>query len=598
MKKIATTFFAIILLSCTVSFGATYYVSFSTGLDTYSGTSLGLPFKTITKAVSVAVAGDIIYLRGETHTYTSKISISKSGTAVNRISLIAYPLDANRPILNFSSMSISSGNRGIELSGNYWYMKGFDIFKAGDNGMHISGAFNIIDFCAFYENGDTGLQLANGANNNQIINCDSYYNIDVSEGNADGFAAKLDVGTGNSFRGCRAWQNSDDGWDGLLSSGIGTNPATTYDSCWCFLNGYRKNMTASAGNGNGFKMGGNNELHDATLRNCLAVYNRVKGFDQNNNNGSMILYNCTGYKNGPNFGMSSNDPSAGKVAIVRNCVSYSNRTGTDAFRSVVTRSNNSWQVPSYTVTDNDFLSVDTSVLRGPRNTDGSLPNINFMKLKQGSSLINAGTNVGLPFNGSAPDIGYWESNYPAPVEMPEFSASVKDNLVTLRWKTAVEINNKGWEVERYIPGSIAWQKLGFVNGYGTTAVAQQYSFPDNNAINAPVVQYRLKQIDNDGTYRYSNTITVKLKAEATALSNFPNPAKNNTSISFNTNTAAKVQLEVYNTAGKLVQQLINQNMAAGFHLVTLNTSTYSAGEYILKLVVNNEVFTRTIVKVQ
>ena len=151
------------------------------------------------------------------------------------------------------------------------------------------------------------MQLGGGASNNQIINCDSYYNVDPGQGNADGFAVKLDVGTGNSYYGCRAWQNSDDGWDGYMRPSDDIN--TTLDNCWAFKNGYLKSgAVATSGNGNGFKMGGSDlkdKRHNFTVTNCLAFQNKVRGFDQNNNKGSMILYNCTSWNNGQNYGMNS-----------------------------------------------------------------------------------------------------------------------------------------------------------------------------------------------------------------------------------------------------------------------------------------------------
>ncbi len=102
----------------------------------------------------------------------------------------------------------------------------------------MSGSNNIIEFCCFYENRDTGLQLGGGAANNQIINCDSYYNCDSSQGNADGFSPKMDVGTGNYFYGCRSWQNSDDAYDGYLRGA--DDVTTTYENCWAFKAGYLK----------------------------------------------------------------------------------------------------------------------------------------------------------------------------------------------------------------------------------------------------------------------------------------------------------------------------------------------------------------------
>ena len=386
-----------------------WYVS-PTGNDANTGTVTS-PFKTVSKAVSMADAGDTVFLRGGNHLYTTTISISKSGTSSARFYLFAYP--GERPVLDFSGMAVSTSNRGVSLTGSYWHFKGIDFYKAGDNGMIISGGSNnIIEWCAFYENADTGLQLGAGASNNQIINCDSYYNMDATHGNADGFAPKLDVGTGNSFKGCRAWQNSDDGWDGLLNSNFGQNPSTTYENCWCFSNGYLKSGALSNGNGNGFKMGGNQERHDATLTNCLAYNNKAKGFDQNNNTGSMILYNCTGYMNGVpavkgNFGMNNVDPANGEVMIVKNCISYKGGAP-DVFRAVAQLSHNSWQ-NGLVVSDADFVSLVASQLSAPRKSDGSLPDITFLHLASGSDMIDAGTNVGLPYNGTAPDLGCFET---------------------------------------------------------------------------------------------------------------------------------------------------------------------------------------------
>ena len=227
----------------------------SDGNDTNSGT-IDYPLKSISSAVSKAQAGDTIYVRGGIYSLSFTISISKSGSQNNMYHLFAYQNE--RPLLDFSSMPVSSSNRGIKLSGSYWYVKGIDVKGAGDNGMNMSGSNNIVEFCSFYENSDTGLQMGGGASNNQIINCDSYFNEDPGQGNADGFAGKLNVGTNNYFYGCRSWQNSDDGWDGYLRGA--DDVSTTIENCWCFANGYLKNGSRSSGNGNGYKMGGIIEL--------------------------------------------------------------------------------------------------------------------------------------------------------------------------------------------------------------------------------------------------------------------------------------------------------------------------------------------------
>ncbi len=578
----------------------TYYVA-TTGSDANPGT-IDAPLLTIAKAVSLTSNGSntTIYVRGGTYNSVSTLKIpvsgTKNGTAVNRIKLFGYPGDP-RPLLNFSGQTVASSNIGVQLKASYWHIKGIDIYKAGDNGMHIAGSNNIIEFCTFFENNDSGLQLDDGAANNQVVNCDSYFNKDAADGNADGFAVKLLVGTGNSFRGCRAWNNSDDGWDGLLDDTNNGNPSTTYDSCICFRNGYLKNNSASVGNGNGFKMGGNNKLHDAKLTRCLAMYNRSKGFDQNNNNGSMTLYNCTGYKNGRNYGMANNAPDPGEVMVLKNCVSYAGVNSNQIWAGA-TLQNNSWQ--GFTVTDADFLSVDTAGITGPRKPDGSLSDFNFMHLAPGSDLINAGVDVGLPFLGAAPDLGAFEYNPALPVKLASFTAITNDKDVTLNWSMTTESQNKGWTIERAnVNNNASWTDLGFVKGAGNSNAATKYSFPDN-AVSAGTYYYRLKQIDNNGKIAYSNTLLVIVgkKMKGIDMASYPNPFRGSSTIRFNVPTFSKVNLSVYNEEGKFVKTISNEMLDAGTYQKLFTGNELAAGRYILKLQVGNEWVTSSIIRIQ
>jgi hypothetical protein len=405
--KLVLTIGLLILISSLHVLASTYYISPS-GDDVNNPGTIDLPFQTITRAIQIIVAGDTIYVRGGTHTYTATINISKSGTVTNKCYLLAYP--GERPLLDFSSQGI--GLRGIKLSANYWHIRGLDIKGAGDNGMNISKSNNTVEFCSFYGNRDSGLQLSGGASNNQIINCDSYYNADPGQGNADGFAPKLDVGTGNYFYGCRSWQNSDDGWDGYEAT-----CSTTIENCWTFMNGYLKDGIPSAGNGNGFKMGGNYTEHDNILKRCLAFGNRSKGFDQNHNKGSMTLINCTGYNNVGNNYSISEPLDSGKILTLTNCLEFGNKRSIGAFAVQTT---NSWLAPFTSPTIADFITVDTIDVRGLRKSDGSLPEIAYLHLAQGSQFINTGTDVGLPFNGSAPDLGAFETKGPDDVKDSEF----------------------------------------------------------------------------------------------------------------------------------------------------------------------------------
>jgi len=394
---------------------AAYYVA-ANGSDSNPGSTIGQPFASISKAVASSVPGDTILVRGGNYPLSTTIALSKRGTSDKNYYLLAFPQDVSRPVLNFSAQSYSSSSRGITLSGSYWQIRGLEVFKAGDNGLYISGSNNTIECCAFYENRDSGLQLSGGASNNRIINCDSYNNYDPSSNSssdgadADGFACKMDVGTGNYFSGCRSWCNTDDGWDGYLRGATGVT--TTLENCWTWRNGFRKDGTdpGSQANGNGFKMGGSDTkdlVHNFILKNCLAFQNKAKGFDQNSNAGSITLYNCTAFDNGGRDYMLSSSPvtyDPASVFTVTNCLALG--TSGTSFRSttLLTTSN-------FATTMADYQSTDTTGISGPRQADGRLPDIAFMHLSPGSQCIDAGTDIGLPFKGAAPDLGCFESDY-------------------------------------------------------------------------------------------------------------------------------------------------------------------------------------------
>ena len=355
------------------------------------------------EALDNAQAGDSIVLKGGEYILNEKIEITASGTENELITLIAEPGD-ERPRFDFTSMSENSSNQGIELKGNYWHIKGIDIFNAGDNGMQIKGNNNLIEFCTFSECSDSGLQLDNGASNNTILNCDSFFNADSKIENADGFACKLTVGTGNKFIGCRAWQNLDDGWDGYLRDN--DNITTTYENCWAIKNGYSKEGVEGQGDGNGFKTGGSDGKdlkHNAEYRNCLAVGNVADGFDHNSNRGSVTLYNCTAYDNGKNLNFSNTNPL--EKLIIKNTAVLGPVGSINATEKDI--SHNSW-MDGVEISAEDFQSLQMEQLTAPRKADGSLPDITFMHLVSSSDLVDKGVDVGLPFNGSAPDLGAFE----------------------------------------------------------------------------------------------------------------------------------------------------------------------------------------------
>ena len=296
--------------------GPKIYVS-PTGLDTNDGLSPETPLLSIQKAVDLAVdPGTTIYLAPGEYRPTARINIdNRNGTHDNYNAMVC--LDG-RAVINCDHPQHGHSDnpyQGIRLTSSYWYFYHIDITNASDNGMLIErnkptggsasdiinatdqGHDNIIEACNFYENGDTGLQMKNMAEYNYVINCDSYLNCDEKEGDADGFAPKITVGTGNYFFGCRAWLNSDDGWDVFYkkTDGFGDNQTIIMENCISYKNGFLDETTvAPNGNGNGFKCGSDQGAMNVYLNRCLAVCNKLKGFDQNHNSGDIILNNCTG----------------------------------------------------------------------------------------------------------------------------------------------------------------------------------------------------------------------------------------------------------------------------------------------------------------
>lgn len=425
---------AILLILFSISSGLKAQIFVAPDGDDLNPGTIELPLKTLVKAMTYAGLDSLIYMRGGVYAISSTITTSKSGEIGKYIKVWAYPGES--PVLDFSTETY--GARGIQISQSYWHFKGLEIKNAGDNGIHISGGHNRVERCVLHNNKDSGLQISNGGNNNIIVNCDSYENYDPNThgGNADGFSPKLDVGAGNEFHGCRAWNNSDDGWDCY-----GANYASIIDSCWTFRNGINIwGDPAFVGNGNGFKVGGNYTIALHTVTNCLSFDNVVKGFDQNHNAGGVTLYNCIAWRNGRNY--SFPDTLRSGMNVVKNNISFQSISTSVSFNSRFTeQATNSWL--GFTVTSSDFLAFDTTLATAPRRADGTLPDNNFLHLAPSSSMVNAGTNVGLPYNGSAPDLGPFETgsvvSYTLTLSHPNGSVTKNPDLSSYPGGSSVQL---------------------------------------------------------------------------------------------------------------------------------------------------------------
>lgn len=195
------------------------------------------------------------------------------------------------------------------------------------------------------------------------------------------------------------------------------------------------------------------------------------------------------------------------------------------------------------------------------------------------------------------------ADYPLPVELTTFSASYSDRRVTLKWTTATEINNYGFDVERSVTSlNDAWEKVGFVDGHGTVNTAQSYFYIDDlRSIGSlpNTFSYRLNQIDRDGKTSYSPIVSVQLITRLSSVylaQNYPNPFNPTTKISFTLPTAQHVDLIVHNILGQEITKLVsNELLERGSYTYTFSADQISSGVYLYTLKTELGNFTRRMI---
>lgn len=398
------------------------------------------PGDNLSTAIGKLKAGDVLYLADGQYDLTSTLEVKCQGDADHMITIAAA--DGAKPVIDFRGQAL--GANGIKVGGRYLHIRNLTIRYAGKKGIWLEGAkYCVLEQLDVYGCCDSGIQLRSGGYNT-VVNCDSHDNFDYQNkgGNADGFADKQgEACAGNVYIGCRAWGNSDDGWDSYQRETSGT--PTVYIHCITYNNGRAtfnlsqhprvlgvdasrfegQNIAAvmNEGNPNGFKLGGAGTAHHAELYRCLAVGHRSKGFDQNNNAGQMKIVNCTAFDNKINYGF-GNDYAY--TLDIHNCISL-DPTDSDIkthASGTVSQSHNSWQA-GFSAADDDFQSLDVAgLLLAARNADGTLPETVLLHLKStATSLIDKGMVYDktqfegdaiasyVSYNGTAPDLGCYES---------------------------------------------------------------------------------------------------------------------------------------------------------------------------------------------
>ena len=423
----------VLLLQTSLVLSRTYYIA-PNGEDSNTGT-ISSPFASVMRAQMAASSGDTVYLRGGSYFLDdSNLTATKNPWAIvndltkSGIRYVAYP--GERPVFDFSNVR-PAGFRvtAFLISGSDCVFKGFDVVgvqvtiqtnHTQSECFRIAGGNrNRFEQLAMHDGMGIGWYLTSGASN-FVLNCDAYNNRGLdsgSLGNIDGFGAhpNSSSGRGNVFSGCRAWFNSDDGFD-LINA----KAAVTITNCWALYNGYFTNFSSSTGDGNGFKAGGYGRNGSTppipvprhTVQFCLAVRNRANGFYANHHTGGLNWFDNTAYRNGVNFNLlctlSDNLTDVpGYDQLMKNNVGYQGKTEVANLGTSNDVTFNYFTLPVTVATD-DFMTLDENLLALPRQANGELPLVTFARLANGSDLIDAGTNVGFSFSGSAPDLGAFE----------------------------------------------------------------------------------------------------------------------------------------------------------------------------------------------
>ena len=204
------------------------------------------------------------------------------------------------------------------------------------------------------------------------------------------------------------------------------------------------------------------------------------------------------------------------------------------------------------------------------------------KMYMGGAFTILNNTSGAYYIGTVTDPGN-----PMPVQLKSFTAHSNGSAVTLNWQTASEVRNHGFDVQRTLPSHPAlWEKIGFVQGHGNSNSANVYSFTDNN-LQSGRYQYRLKMIDNDASYKYSEVIqgAIGLPNSFALTQNYPNPFNPSTRIEYQVPVDSKVILEVFSITGQKVAELVNQDQQAGYYSVSFGSysSKLASGVYIYKI---------------
>lgn len=225
-------------------------------------------------------------------------------------------------------------------------------------------------------------------------------------------------------------------------------------------------------------------------------------------------------------------------------------------------------------------------------TNGGVRSIAFSTIGNNYFAYGVSSHNNSRLRLAATDLDLVEDNI-VPVELASFNANVNHNKITLNWITSSELNNSGFEIEKQEGSQQSpvgkWERIGFVEGKGTTSETNNYSFEDKN-LSSGIYKYRLKQVDFNGTFEYSNVIEVEtnIPDEFSLLQNYPNPFNPTTRIKYSVSSngkreMSKVSLKVFDVLGNEAAVLVDGYQSPGEYEFEFNANTLSSGIYFYRL---------------
>jgi len=271
--------------------------------------------------------------------------------------------------------------------------------------------------------------------------------------------------------------------------------------------------------------------------------------------------------------------STSVVPLQSNAVRYIGKTGNKEYAVVFQYGSINENARVIEVTDNNYAQAlrfgTTPTLGSNPNTEGFGDVAVKINPNGSADIFILSTNNG---------IGKYQTIQPVPVELTNFVASLSGDNVQLNWCTATESNSKEFVVERTEASMENWKAIYTVQSIGNSVIPQEYSYTDQH-LKSGKYEYRLKLVDLDGTYSYSQSINIETENPASflLLQNYPNPFNPSTSISYQLSENSRVKLAVFDVVGNEIAVLVDKQEEAGFHTVTFDANNLTSGIYFYEL---------------